>query len=43
MDEADGKAAPPWVIPINNPDRYPGQDATEEIEPGWMTPFNDFG
>ena len=34
-DEADAKATPPWEISINNPDRYPGQDATEEIEEGW--------
>ena len=40
VDKADAKAAPPWEIPIKDPDRYPGQDTTEEIEAGWMTPFH---
>ena len=34
MDEVDVKATPPWEISINDRDRYPGQDVTEEIEEG---------
>ena len=38
-DEDNVEATPPWEITLNDPDRFPGQDATEEIAAGWLTPF----
>jgi hypothetical protein len=38
-DEDNVESVPPEEITLNNPDRFPGEDATEEIEAGWLTPF----
>ena len=38
-DEYDVEATPPEEITLNDPGRDPGEDAEEEIEAGWLTPF----